>query len=350
MALSIIPSRVSARPVGLALWMDRVLERAGRIEPRWRKGNIHALRVALRRSSTMAEALREVNPASEWRKIKKTTRGLLHALGKLRDTQVARAWMCKLTPPGDPVRAHLLRKLSSAGKEAAQAHASQALKDFDRESWRKWNAAGSIRSARFFPLEQCGFPAYCLGPFGRRLQSVPASSSPAQQHCLASHAHRYQTLPLCPGEFSAATLRTLGQRCKALSELARRGSRSRCFADHRSPRNRAFGFHCRGSAAGSDRIRAYRSSRGVPSGKCHARFSLERVAGRLSLRAGIACFTHSSRRAPHRLKSSCIVAAVFVVIRIPCPLVSWALPPTAAPISHARWRVRSTRLPLSSIR
>lgn len=160
MALSIIPSRVSARPVGLAFWMDRVLERAGRIEPRWRKGNIHALRVALRRSSTMAEALREVNPASEWRKIKKTTRGLLHALGKLRDTQVARAWMCKLTPPGDPVRAHLLRKLSQREKKQRRL-ASQALKDFDRESWRKWNRRLEPK-ARFFPLESVVFQRIAL--------------------------------------------------------------------------------------------------------------------------------------------------------------------------------------------
>lgn len=160
MALSVIASRVSARHVGLALWMDRVLERAGRIEPAWRKSDIHALRVALRRSRTMAEALREVNPASEWRKIKKTTRDLFHALGELRDTQVARAWLCKLTLPGDPLRAHLLRQFAQRERKQRKL-ASQALKDFDRRSWRKWKRRLEPK-ARFFPLESVVFQRIAL--------------------------------------------------------------------------------------------------------------------------------------------------------------------------------------------
>lgn len=160
MTLSIITSRSSARPVGLALWMDRVLERARRIEPAWRKGDIHDLRVALRRSRTMAEALREVIPASEWRKIKKTTRDLFHALGELRDTQVARTWLCKLTPPDDPVRAHLLRQFAQRERKQ-RTLASQALKDFDRKSWRKWKRRLEPK-ARFFPLESVVFQRIAL--------------------------------------------------------------------------------------------------------------------------------------------------------------------------------------------
>lgn len=140
--------------------MDRVLQRAARIEPGWRKDDIHSLRVALRRSRTMAEALREVNPAPEWRKIKKTTRELFHALGELRDTQIARAWLRKLTPPGDPVRATLLRQF--ARREGKQRKlASQTLKDFDRKSWRKWKRKLEPK-ARFFPLESVVFQRIAL--------------------------------------------------------------------------------------------------------------------------------------------------------------------------------------------
>jgi CHAD domain-containing protein len=164
MALSIVSSGSTAKSIGLDLWMDRVLARAREIEPRWQAGDVHALRVALRRSRTMAEALREVSPAPEWRKIKRGSRNLFHALGDLRDTQVVRAWVRNLAPARDPVRMHLLRLFSRQEKKQRKA-AAKALQDFDRKTWRKWKRRLEPK-ARFFPLESVVFQRIALARLG----------------------------------------------------------------------------------------------------------------------------------------------------------------------------------------
>lgn len=160
MTLAIIPTGDSTESVGLAFWMDRVLERARKIEPRWRSGDIHDLRVALRRCRTIAEALQDVNPTPGWRKIKNGTGDLFHTLGDLRDTQVADFWVRKLAPTADPVRIRLLRVFSQKEKRQRKL-AGRALADFDRKNWRKWKRRLEPK-ARFFPLESIVFQRIAL--------------------------------------------------------------------------------------------------------------------------------------------------------------------------------------------
>ena len=76
-----LPKRASLNS-GFELWMDRVLERADEAERDWNADAVHDLRVALRRCRTMSEALDEVNPSPGWRKLKKSSRELFHALGE----------------------------------------------------------------------------------------------------------------------------------------------------------------------------------------------------------------------------------------------------------------------------
>jgi CHAD domain-containing protein len=159
-----MPTGNFTKSIGLGVWMDRVLDREEKIEPRWNADDIHDLRVALRRSRTMAEALSEVNPAPEWRKIKKASRGLFHTLGDLRDTQVARSWVRKLGSAGDPVRRHLLRLLSQQEKKHRKL-AAKALQDFDRKNWRKWRRKLDSK-ARFFPLESVVFQRIAVARLG----------------------------------------------------------------------------------------------------------------------------------------------------------------------------------------
>ena len=102
----------STKSNGLEVWMDRVLEGSERVQPEWGADDVHDLRVALRRSRTMADALSEVNPGPGWRKLRKTSRDLFQVLGDLRDSQVERAWVKKLGPAGDPLRGQILRLLS----------------------------------------------------------------------------------------------------------------------------------------------------------------------------------------------------------------------------------------------
>ncbi len=155
-----LPVVSSAKSVGLEVWMERVLDRVDKIEPRWKVEAIHDLRVALRRSRAMAEALSRVNPAPEWRKLKKGTRKIFHALGEVRDTQIARSWVRKLGPASDGVRKHMLRLCSQQEKKQRWI-ARTALEDFDRKVWRKWKRKLAPK-ARFFPLESVVFQRLAL--------------------------------------------------------------------------------------------------------------------------------------------------------------------------------------------
>ena len=83
MAVTIsLPPTISKKRAGLDVWMERALDKASNIEPEWDADEVHDLRVALRRCRTMAEALSEVSASSGWRKLKKASRGLFHALGR----------------------------------------------------------------------------------------------------------------------------------------------------------------------------------------------------------------------------------------------------------------------------
>src|SRR5271155_2641587 len=150
-----LTTAIATKRIGLAVWMDRVLETSEDAHRGWNPDAVHDLRVAIRRCRTMAEALTEVNPAPGWRKLKKSTRALFHTLGVLRDTQVERDWAKKLGAPGDPIRRHLLRLLAQQEKKH-RADAARSLDRFDRKDWRKWSRKLPAK-AQFFPLESVVF-------------------------------------------------------------------------------------------------------------------------------------------------------------------------------------------------
>jgi CHAD domain-containing protein len=160
-ALSIVvPPGKTVKSIGLGVWMDRALDRSAKIEPRWRPDDIHQLRVAFRRARTMAEALGEVDASPAWRKIKKLSRELFHALGDVRDTQVTREWVRKLAPAQDPARKHFIEVLAQREKKQKKA-AAKALENFDRKHWRKLRRKLDPK-AGFFPLESVVFQRIAL--------------------------------------------------------------------------------------------------------------------------------------------------------------------------------------------
>ncbi len=161
MALTIsLPSNHPARGVGLELWMDRVVERADQVRNTWDADGVHDLRVALRRCRTIADALSEVNPGPGWRRLKRTSRDLFHALGELRDTQVKQARVKALGPPGDPLRKQMLRLLSRREKKQRES-AEQALDGFDRKEWKKLTRKLTSK-ARFFPTNSVVYQRLAL--------------------------------------------------------------------------------------------------------------------------------------------------------------------------------------------
>jgi CHAD domain-containing protein len=161
MAITIsLASNLPTRSVGLEVWMDRVLERADQVRHSWDADGVHDLRVALRRCRSMADALSEVNPGPGWRRLKRASRKLFQALGKLRDTQIKRARIKKLGLPSDPLRQHMLRLLSRR-ERADREIAEQALEAFDRKEWRKLTRK-LIPKSRFFPTESVVFQRLAL--------------------------------------------------------------------------------------------------------------------------------------------------------------------------------------------
>lgn len=146
--------------VGLSAWMERTIERAEHARESWDAQSVHDLRVALRRCRAMAEALSEVNPDPGWRKIKKSTREIFHALGDLRDTQVKREWIKKLAPSKDPLRRHLTRTLFRREKEQKDA-ARVALEDFRLKQWKKLSHRLAPKAA-LFPAESIVYQRIAL--------------------------------------------------------------------------------------------------------------------------------------------------------------------------------------------
>lgn len=146
--------------VGLSVWMERVLQRADKARENWDSDSVHDLRVALRRCRTMAEALSEVNPDPGWRKIKRSTRDVFHALGDLRDVQVERDWVKKLAPGQDPLRRRLVRTLSGREKEEKDS-ARKALEDFRLKEWKKLSRKLTAK-AELFPTESIVYQRIAL--------------------------------------------------------------------------------------------------------------------------------------------------------------------------------------------
>lgn len=185
MAIAIsLPAGVTAKITGLEVWMDEVLKRAGSLRPDWDPDVVHDVRVALRRCRTMADTLRDVNPDPGWRKLKKHSKKVFHALGELRDTQVEREWVKKLDPIGGAVRKHMLRVLARREKKCRQA-AEDALDAFDRKAWRKLLRKLPEKS-RFFPLESVVYQREALA----RLNEAVALHQKARKNPSSVAWHR----------------------------------------------------------------------------------------------------------------------------------------------------------------
>jgi CHAD domain-containing protein len=178
------PSNNSPSNVGLEVWMELVIERAEKARESWDADAVHDLRVALRRSRSIAGATSEVNPAPGWRKLKRSTKNLFRDLGDLRDTQVQRALVKKLAPASDPLRRQLVAAFSSAEKKQRRS-AEKALDDFDRKEWKKLTKKLATK-ARFFPLNSVVYQRLALA----RLDAAAKLLQEARRRRSATAWHR----------------------------------------------------------------------------------------------------------------------------------------------------------------
>ena len=185
MALTIpLVTDISSKSVGLEIWMSRTVEKAERVQPDWDPEEVHDLRVALRRCRSMADALSEVNPGPGWRKLKRESREVFHALGDLRDTQVERARVKKLGASGDPVRKRMLRWLSLQENQHRNS-ADQSIDRFDRKEWKKLSRKLPAK-AHFFPQGSIVFQRLALA----RLNEAVELDRQARQRRSSAAWHR----------------------------------------------------------------------------------------------------------------------------------------------------------------
>jgi CHAD domain-containing protein len=135
-------SRSPAKPLTasphrmIAHHMRRALKELDRVARHPEAGSVHDLRVALRRSRTMAAGIDELDSSNDARPVKKMTRKLFRRLGKLRDMHVMRSRLTKLREEDEPLRGKLLSHLRKRVKRF-EAKASRALERFDRNRWKK---------------------------------------------------------------------------------------------------------------------------------------------------------------------------------------------------------------------
>ena len=144
----VVPSTRSApKKVGLALWMDRVLQECDRAAYNFAADPVHDLRVALRRCRSLADGLMVMDPDPAWKEMKKAGKRLFSQLGELRDAQVMEEWVHLLGSADDPVTSGLHQYMAGREAQLKQA-AAQALQEFDRKQWRRWSASLPRRANR----------------------------------------------------------------------------------------------------------------------------------------------------------------------------------------------------------
>lgn len=127
--------------------MERVVEECRRVESGFEADPVHDLRVALRRCRSMAEGFRAIDPDPTWRKMRRAGKALFSALGELRDVQVLREWVERLSAANDPARDRLSAHLT-AREHDLKAQASEALSRFDTQTWLRWARILNSRERR----------------------------------------------------------------------------------------------------------------------------------------------------------------------------------------------------------
>jgi len=151
---------VQQKRIGLAHWMDEVLQQVEKVADGFKSDPVHDLRTALRRCRSMADGLMVLDSDPAWKKMKKAGKQLFRSLGDLRDTHVLREWAEKLAPAEDAAARNWQGLLDRREQEFQNA-AAVALQDFDRSKWSGWAEYLPSRAARI-PLESPVFSELAL--------------------------------------------------------------------------------------------------------------------------------------------------------------------------------------------
>ena len=141
-------SRVISPPQSLAKFLRRVWREQAEAHHKLAPDTVHDLRVALRRSRSLAEGYSTLDSHPDWRQLRKAARRLQRGLAELRDAQVMARWVRRLGLTDGAAGAALAASLRRDGRNARR-RARSALADFPRKRWKRWRRCLPQRAARF---------------------------------------------------------------------------------------------------------------------------------------------------------------------------------------------------------
>lgn len=136
--------------VGLAYWMEEVLEQCAKAERDFSSDPVHDLRTALRRCRSLADGIKVFDRDPAWKKMRRAAKELFGSLGELRDTHVMVEWVEKLSPEGDPTGKNI-RGFLTFREQESRTRAAGVLQNFDYRQWRTWTAKLPGRAMRIPP-------------------------------------------------------------------------------------------------------------------------------------------------------------------------------------------------------
>ena len=118
--------------------MRQVVVEYGHVRNDFSSHSVHDLRVALRRSRSLAAVIERVDPYSAWKRMRRAGKVVFSALGELRDVQVMAEWIGRLFSQDDLMASAMLEFVG--GREAdLKRDAAIALAQFDQNQWNKWS-------------------------------------------------------------------------------------------------------------------------------------------------------------------------------------------------------------------
>jgi len=153
-------SAISEKRVGLAYWMEEVLDQCAKAGQDFESDPVHDLRTALRRCRSLADGIRVFDRDPGWKKMRRAGKELFSSLGELRDTHVMMEWIEKLAPAGDPAT-KILTDFLVGREQALEGNAARVLQNFDRSQWKNWSGRLPGRAIQI-PLDSAVFAHLAL--------------------------------------------------------------------------------------------------------------------------------------------------------------------------------------------
>jgi CHAD domain-containing protein len=144
----------------IQLQLRRVLKERDLAREKLSAAPIHDLRVAVRRSRSLAEGFSEFDSHAEWRHLRRACKRLLDGLADLRDVQVMSGWARRLHLTSGTA-GEAFRQLLEDDERKARRRAGRAFEEFGRKRWKRWSRRLPKRASSM-PLGEAHFAALAL--------------------------------------------------------------------------------------------------------------------------------------------------------------------------------------------